>query len=88
MLSPEQNKIFDSYDQMFATEGWKMHVDEIKQNQQSIFPQLMSTASSLENLHFLKGRNDAYNAILGLQNLMENVKKNLEEQTLEQVDSI
>jgi hypothetical protein len=67
---------------MFATDGWRMFIEEMRLNQQAIFPQLMGTPSTQEDLYFLKGRDDVYKSVLGLQNLMENVKKNMEEPEL------
>lgn len=78
MLSPEQNAVLDAYNEMFATEGWKMFVKDLKENQDSIAPNLLNAPVTMEDLYFLKGRNDVYNSVLGLQALMENVKKQLE----------
>lgn len=78
-LSPEQNKIFDEYDRMFHSEGWKMFVDFIKQNQNSLYHTILAPDSTQETLWFCKGRNDVYKTVLGLQNLMEQARKAAEE---------
>lgn len=79
-LTKEQNEVFDAYDRMFASDGWKMFIEEIKQNQESLFPELMSNSATINEYYFLKGRNDVYMSVLGLQSLMDNVKKDMEEQ--------
>jgi hypothetical protein len=79
MLDQQQNSIFDAYDVLFNSQGWKLFVDETKQNQESIFPKLMSQNVTVEDLYFLKGQNDVYNSILGLQDFMKQFKEDLDE---------
>jgi hypothetical protein len=78
-LTPDQNKVFDAYDHMFASEGWQMFIEEVKRNQEALFPALLESATKVEELWFIKGKNDAYKWLLGLQALMDAVRQNMEE---------
>ena len=78
-LDPEQTKVFDEYDRMFHTEGWRMFIDEVKQNQESLYHMILAPDSNQEVLWFCKGRNDVYKSILGLQNLIDQARKSSEE---------
>lgn len=78
-LSPEQSKVFDAYDRMFATDGWRELVSEIKQNQDALKHIILAPESTRDTLWFCKGRNDVYKFLLGLQSLMEQARKAAEE---------
>lgn len=84
-LTPDQSKLFDDFDRMFMTEGWKTFVQDIKEKQDQLFPQLLNS-STREELFFCKGRNDVYTYILGLQNLMEQARLSMEEPDVETDD--
>jgi len=65
----------EKYEQMFATEGWKMFTDDIRENAATLFPGLMLRVSTEKDLDFAKGRNDVYTYILGLERSIETVKE-------------
>jgi hypothetical protein len=61
-------------------EGWKMFIEDIRKNKESLIPQLLDINSNSDILWFCKGRNDVYQSILGLQPLIEQARKQLEEE--------
>ena len=81
-MTPEQSKILDDFDRMAMTDGWKTFVEDIREKKEQLLPQLLASTTK-EELFFIKGRNDVYTYILGLQGLMEAVRKQLEEPDVE-----
>lgn len=77
-LTPEQSKVFDAYDQLLASEGWRMFEDDMRKNQESLAPLLLQKDSGMEVLWFCKGRNDVYEHILGLRSMLEQLRAQLE----------
>lgn len=71
----------EKYEQMFATEGWRMFIDDIRENAATLFPALMMRVSTEKDLDFAKGRNDVYTYILGLENSIEAVKEQVKNET-------
>lgn len=74
-LSPEQSKLFEDFNFMFGTDGWKLLIEDIKLKQDDIPDTLLSNKMTTEDLSFIKGRNDVYTYLLGLQSLMEQFRK-------------
>jgi hypothetical protein len=77
-LDREQTKTFEAYERMFMSDGWRLWMGEIQENRNALFGQLLSSRT-VEELHFLKGRADVFDAILGLESLMDQVRKSQEE---------
>lgn len=71
-ISPEDQKMFDEYRDMFATPGWKRIVDDLQETVDS-----MDTVDSLDSLLDLgvrQGKIQAYRELITLEahlNLME-----------------
>ena len=82
-LTPEQNEIFDAYDRMFATDGWKMLIDDLKRNQEDLGKMMLSSPSTNDDLWFCKGRNDVFQTLIGLESMMEQLRKMTEAQNVE-----
>lgn len=79
-LSPEQSRIFEEYERMFMTEGWKMFVDDIKKNKEALTGMLLTQGSDQRVLDLCKGRDDVYRSVIGLQAYMEAARKQLEDE--------
>lgn len=89
MVERSQSEVIDAYEHLFAQEGWKMFIEDIKRNQESLAPQLLAMDSTSDQLWFFKGRNDVYTSILGMQGLVEAARQQLvEELRNEQADFI
>lgn len=82
-LTPDQNRIFDEYDRMFACEAWKMFTADVQANQDSLAQMILAPTSTEKDLWLCKGRNDVFKTILGLPSLMEQLKAMAEETYVE-----
>lgn len=82
-LDQEQTKVFDAYDRMFATDGWKLLLEEVEQNQKALTQIVLAPESTRDVLWFCKGRNDVYKFLLGLQSLIDHARKASEEPDFE-----
>lgn len=74
-MTPEQSKVFDAYDRMFATDGWKLFIEWTRENLQALYPEVLSAQATNETLWFCKGKNAIYTSILGLEDMMEQARK-------------
>ena len=50
-----------------------MFIEDMKANQQDLFGQLLASRTT-EELHFLKGRNDVYQSVIGLEEAVNQVR--------------
>jgi hypothetical protein len=75
LLSPEENRYYDDFDDMFATAGWKRLIQEVKEeifNLQADALDLPSWDRVKEN----KGRALQLAYMLGYENVLRNQKSN------------
>ena len=79
--SPEEVRtVLEKYEAMFMTEGWKLFLDDIRENKETLFPSLMVRVSTEKDLDFAKGRNDVYTYILGLEKSIDAVKAQVQDE--------
>lgn len=64
----------EEYEKTFASEGWKLFIEDIKERDASLFLGLMNSASKEADLNFAKGRHDVYTYILGVERHMSILK--------------
>jgi len=70
----ENSYVFDIYEKMFATPGWKDFVDDIKNKQNNLKDQLLNVIDPTA-LYRIQGANHVYNYIVELERAMEAAKK-------------
>lgn len=71
----DPQKVFDIYDKLFATEGWKDLVADFNQRKVDIALHLVNSDSDEKELYKAKGICHVYNYIINLENTMESSKK-------------
>lgn len=77
-----QNKIFDIYERLFAEEGWKELVDDLKEKLAMQNTNLVNIASSERDLYKAKGINFAWGYIINLEENLAKAKKLADEEQL------
>lgn len=76
-------KLIENYEQMFLTAGWKELIQDITEKERTLFPSLMADSSDEKGLYFTKGMHRVYHYILGMEQMVTNIRAQLEFQTLE-----
>lgn len=77
-LTIEQNQNLSEYERMFFSEGWKLLAEDLKERQSELGDKALRATNDKE-LFFLKGLNEVYTYILGLPDLIREVRKSYEE---------
>lgn len=67
-MTPEQQKEFDDYSEMFGTEGWRTLIKGTTQMKQDIMDSSVAAAQTNDQWQFLRGQVSQLNAILGFEN--------------------
>lgn len=70
--------LVEKYEHMCGTEGWKLFVEDMKINADTLFPNLMQRTAGENDLWFAKGRYDVYKYILGFEQMTSEIKAHLE----------
>lgn len=80
-LNPEQSHVFDIYERLFAEEGWKELVGDLKDRISSTKDQIFAGQTNERDLYKAKGIIQAWSYIVNLEQLMESAKRSANEQT-------
>ena len=68
-MSPEDQKLYDDYFDMFSTNGWKQIVDDWKTD--IIDLDNLNGVESMETLYFRRGKIEVLKALINLQSNVE-----------------
>lgn len=77
-MTPDQREYFDKMEQLFATDGWKVYISDIEGNLEALKDSALSL-SSIEDFYIAKGRMLGLNQTLGFEDLIDNLRKDLED---------
>lgn len=75
MMDMQNAKIIDIYERMFAEEGWKELVGDLKERREHLKNQLITPSATDKDLYTIKGMCYAYGYIIELESMMETAKK-------------
>lgn len=78
-MSPEQSKYFDEMDVLFGSQGWKNFIEDIQMRQTSERDNLLNSKQTSADIQASFNRNEVYSYILGLEQVLDEVKKQLVE---------
>lgn len=80
MSDIDQNKLIDKYERLFAEDGWKELVEDLKERQRQLKEILIVDTSATERTLFIaQGQNSVYEYVITLESTIEAVKKNQQE---------
>lgn len=80
MSDIDQNRLIDKYERLFAEEGWKELVEDIKERQRQLKERLVVDSAATERtLYIAQGQNSVYEYVINLESTIEAVKKNQQE---------
>lgn len=77
-LTQEENEYFDAMDYLFMSAGWKNFIEDIKNNRAAL-NESWSGITDTDELLRAQGRIDAYNQILGYEDLTDEYRKQKQE---------
>lgn len=78
-MTPETQKYYDNFFELFASDGWKQLTEELKENAINI--NNASAISTLEDLHFRKGQLNMLGSIVNLPETLEATLRDQQENT-------
>lgn len=78
-MTPEQQKYFDDMEFLFGQQGWKNVMEDIKIRQTQEKDNLLNAKQTASDIQTLYGRNEVYSYILGLEDVLKEVKRQLQE---------
>jgi capsule polysaccharide export protein KpsC/LpsZ len=76
-LTPETIKYFDDMERLFGSQGWKNFVEDITLRQQQEKSDLLRAKQTVDSMTIAFGRNEVYQYILSLEDTLNEVKKQL-----------
>lgn len=82
-MTPEQQKYFDDMEFLFGQPGWKNFIEDIQIRRDQEKENLLNSKQTASDIQTLYGRNEVYAYILGLEDVLQEVKRQLQEEEYE-----
>ena len=80
MLNPDQARIFNMYEKMFAEPGWRELVEDLSERRDRLGTTLINDLRATEReLAIAQGANNVYNYIINLEEILAKAKAQAEE---------
>lgn len=79
MITPVQKNYFDAMESLFATQGWRLHLDDLKGNMEALKNSILGL-STIEQFYIAKGRFQVLNELLSFEDFLNKTKAELESQ--------
>jgi hypothetical protein len=79
MMTPEQNKDYDDYCEMFSTAGWKAFVSSVTDKRENTLKAAPTGAATNDQWQFCRGMLDDMDTIIGFENYIHEVWKQMVE---------
>lgn len=74
MSTVDPERLMDVYEVLFAQEGWKELVDDLRERCEVQKTNLINSVSTERDLYFVKGLVYGYSYIIGLESIMEQAR--------------
>lgn len=84
MITEQQKTYFDAMEVLFATPGWKLHLDDLKGNMEALKNSILGL-STIEQFYIAKGRFQVLNELLSFEDFLTKTKVELQSQEDENV---
>jgi hypothetical protein len=75
-MTPEEERYYDNYFDLFSSDGWKQLVEEVKEIHSSY---VLESLNSIEELYKAKGEREILSRILSFENGIEAAYASLKE---------
>ena len=73
-MTPENAKLIDQYEILFAQEGWKELVSDLSSKRLQMAQSLMEGRSDIDQVNFTRGLAAGYQYIIGLEEFINQYK--------------
>ncbi len=76
-MTPEEQKYYDNYLDLFAKEGWKQFLEDVLKESEKL---TIEKAETLEHLYFFKGQVYVLNNLMNFEEMIRFTLESIEQQ--------